>query len=253
MIIISLIDNYSKNRSKKSFDKKEEFKNYGFSYKRGILLYGIPGGGKTSIINMLCSHLVNKMNGIVFQIVTRDELQRYANFISSIYRQIEPNRPIVTIFEDIDGLASIEEYETMLLNVLDGLNQVDNVVNIATTNYTEKLSERLLNRVNRFDRRMEIKSPNFECRELFFKAKLKPQDLLKINLEKWCHETEGMTMAQLGEVIKSVIILENSLEETISILKDMKQVPVSRNYNKETPNIGYKKDITKQEHTKKSY
>ena len=41
--------------------RKDKFKVYGYSFKRGLLLYGVPGGGKTSIINLLCSELVDNM------------------------------------------------------------------------------------------------------------------------------------------------------------------------------------------------
>jgi SpoVK/Ycf46/Vps4 family AAA+-type ATPase len=106
-------------------------------------------------------------------------------------------------------------------------------VYIATTNYTERLSERIVSRPNRFDRRIEVRSPNAECRRLYFQHKLKPSDLAVIDMEEWVARTRGMSMAHLGEVIKSVIILGNNFEETIGRLEGMKIIPVSRNYNKE--------------------
>lgn len=226
----------------KSFWKKKGvFKKYGFTFKRGILLYGVPGGGKTSIINLLCKHLIEKMNGVVFILTTDDDLHFYQNFMSQTYRTIEPDRPIITIIEDIDGLCANQSSETKLINILDGVEQLENVVYIATTNYTEKLRDRILNRPNRFDRRIEVKSPNYQCRKIYFKNKLSEDDLKKIDLAKWCRETEGLTMAHLGEVVKSVIILEHTLEETIAILKDMKNIPVSRKYNEGSGNqsIGF--------------
>lgn len=222
------------NSIKHFWTREQKFKDYGYAFKRGILLYGIPGGGKTCIINLLCKELTENMDGVVFTISCGDDLYRYTTFMSEIYRIIEKDRPIITIIEDIDGLCQGRETETQLINVLDGIDQLENVVYIATTNYSEKLPERIMNRPNRFDRRIEVKSPNAECRRLYFNIKLKKEDKKLIDIEKWVSRTEGMTMAHLGEVIKSVVILGNNFDETIDILNGMKQIISSRNYDKGT-------------------
>lgn len=213
--------------------RKDKFIEYGYTYKRGIMLYGVPGGGKSSIINLLCKKLIQEKNGVIFTLNSQDDLHYYLNFMPEIYRMIEPDRSVITIIEDLDGLCQNKEVESKLLNVLDGIEQLQNVVYLATTNYTEKLSERILNRPNRFDIRIEVKSPNAECRKIYFQKKLKVEDLKKINMEEWIKKTEGLTMAHLGEIIKSVIILGEDFEETMERLGGMKQIPQSRNYNAE--------------------
>ena len=232
LVILPMPESEEVLESIKSFwTKKQIFKDYGVTFKRLLLLYGVPGGVKTSIINLVCKHLIDTMNGIVFVLSNETELNHYQEFMPQIYRVIEPERPIITIIEDIDGLCARHSSETQLINILDGIEQLENVVYIATTNYTEKLNERILNRPNRFDRRIEVKSPNRECRRIYFRSKLTKEDLKKINMKEWCDATEGLTMASLGEVVKSVIILGHPLKETIEILRNMKQVPTSRKYN----------------------
>lgn len=230
------------NGIKTFWQRKDKFKEYGYSYKRGILLYGVPGGGKTSIINLLCKELVDNMDGVVFTISSEEDLNNYKNFMGEIYRAIEPDRPLITIIEDIDGLCQHKETETKLLNVLDGIEQLDNVVYLATTNYTERLSERILNRPNRFDMRIEVRSPNDECRRMYLQHKLKEHDLKDIDLEDWVTQTKGMSMAHLGEVIKSVLILGNTFDDTVKNLKGLKELPNSRNYDAEfSAKIGFGK------------
>jgi SpoVK/Ycf46/Vps4 family AAA+-type ATPase len=213
------------------WSKKEEFSKYGYAYKRGVLLYGKPGGGKTSIINLLCDKLINEKDGVVFTLSSEEDLHLYSKFIPEIYRVIEPNTPLIVIIEDIDGLCQSKDVETKLINVLDGIEQLDNIVYLATTNYPERLSERVASRPNRFDRRIEVKSPNTSCRKMYFEKKLKKEDLVKINIEDWVKKTEGLSMAELGEIIKSVLILENSFETTIEVLNSLKKIPNSRDFS----------------------
>lgn len=230
--------------------KKDKFKEYGFTYKRGILMYGPPGSGKTSVINLLAKYLMEDMNGVVFILQSAGDLDLYRENIAEVYRLIEPDRPIITVIEDIDGLCNRMETETTLINILDGIEQLENVVYIATTNYLEKLSERITNRPNRFDRRIHIGFPNAKARRSYFKFKLKPDDLARININDWVKKTAGFTIAHLGELIKSVVILENNLEDTIKILKSLKNKPSSYDYNKsndEDSSIGFSKKTPRDE------
>jgi len=221
------------------YEQREAFAEWGFVFKRGFLLYGVPGGGKTSIITNVMKFVIEQLNGIVFLVYDDEDLRAYAKFLPDVFRAIEKDRIVLTIFEDIDGM---HREEGLLINVLDGIGNNNNVLNIATTNYTERLSERLINRPNRFDRRIEIKSPNYESRKFFFEKKIIPTKLGEIDLDKWVRKTEGFTMAQLSEVVKSVFLLGQSFEETIDILDGMKKIPNSANYNKDgnSPGLGFK-------------
>ena len=208
------------------WNKEDNFKRYDFVFKRGILLYGVPGGGKTCIVNLVIQDLIEKRNGVVFMLTEERDLSLYAEFMP-IFRQIQPDTPVVTIIEDIDGLCSSRWLETKLLNILDGAEQLDKIVYLATTNYPERLKARITNRPSRFDRRYEIKMPNAEVREAYIRAKLKPEDLPNVNMDMWVRETEEMTLSHIADLIKSVIVLGMSFEETIEALKDMRYVPHS--------------------------
>ena len=227
---------------------KDKFKEYGFIYKRGILLYGPPGTGKTSLINIITDRMIKEHEGVVFVIQTPGDLDLYSQFIPEVFRTIEPGRPILTVIEDIDCFCTGGSTETSLINVLDGIEQMDNVIYLATTNYTEKLPQRIINRPNRFDRRIKIGYPSAEVRKAYLLKKLKPADVELIDkspypINSWVAETENMTLSHIGELIKSVVILDNPFEETIQILRELKEIPVSSQYNKgETEEgIGFKR------------
>jgi hypothetical protein len=71
-----------------------------------------------------------------------------------------------------------------LLNILDGIGQMENTIYLATTNYPEKLKERILNRPSRFDRRYKIEKPDSNIRKFYFEKKLRDEDLKNINLDE---------------------------------------------------------------------
>lgn len=219
--------------------RKDKFDEYGFTYKRGVLLYGVPGGGKTTIINQLSEHIVKEMNGLVFYISQTNELDLYYRFAGEILREIEPDRGVLVILEDLEGLCSYKENETTLLNILDGVNQINNVVYIATTNYISQISERLKNRPSRFDLRVEVKYPTPEARKIYFEHKLKPSDLEIYPIDKWVNATNEMTMAHLAELIKCVAVLGNDFDESVKKLEALKEVVREMDYNKETKGIGF--------------
>ena len=232
----------------KFWSKKDKFKEYGFIYKRGILLFGPPGTGKTSLINIICERMIKEHDGVIFVIQSHDDLDMYSQFIPDVFRTIEPTRPILTIIEDIDCFCTGGSTETSLINVLDGIEQMDNVIYLATTNYTEKLPARLLNRPNRFDRRIKIGFPSAEVREAYIRKKLKPADIEALEkspnpIKSWVDKTVDLTLSHIGELIKSVIILDNPFDETLTMLRELKEIPLSSSYNKgeEESGIGFRK------------
>ena len=124
------------------WNRVDVYKKYNFIHKRGILMYGEPGCGKSGIIQLL-SKLIMDKNGIVINVKDEEDVESFTKFIPT-FRRIEPNRPLVVILEDIDSIAGESRSQTSrLLNILDGVKQIENVVYIATTNYPEKLEERI--------------------------------------------------------------------------------------------------------------
>lgn len=223
--------------------RKAKFKEYGFAFKRGVLLHGKPGSGKSCIISLCVKYIIDELDGVVIPLNSQGDLQLYSSAIPEIFRVIEKERPIVIILEDIEGLCQYKESETVLLNVLDGLDQLENVVYLATTNYIEQLKERIINRPSRFDRRIYVPFLSFDDRCFYFKNKLKEGDLKQISVEKWAKDTEGMSIAHLAELIKSVIIFGSNYDETIEMLKDMNNFNQlhSSKYEKGYDGIGFAK------------
>jgi energy-coupling factor transporter ATP-binding protein EcfA2 len=216
----------------KFWQRSGVYKSYGFLHKRGILLYGDPGAGKSGIIQLCTRYLIEKMGGIVINISKEEQVEMYDKMLSS-FRVIERDRPLIVIFEDIDAIAGESGYSTsMILNILDGVKQIDNVVYIATTNYPEKLEDRITNRPSRFDRRYEISMPDDDVRRSYIVNKLTEEDLRRIDLDKWVMETKGLSLAHMRELVVSVIAMGNSFEDTLNRLNGLKVKPKIKSRSK---------------------
>lgn len=216
------------------WNKTDVYRKYNFVHKRGILMYGEPGCGKSGIIQILANKLM-ELDGIVINIKSQNDIDYFIDFMPT-FRKIEPNRPLVVILEDIDALAGEDRYHTsQLLNILDGVKQIEGVVYIATTNYPEKLQERLTNRPSRFDRRYKIDLPNVEIRHSYITNKLNEEDLAKIDIDEWVKRTDGMSLSHLKEVVISVVVMGRTFEETMDSLEELKKAPKV----KETKKMGF--------------
>lgn len=213
------------------WNSRQNFIDYGFMQRRGYIFYGPMGSGKSVLLKQLIHSLI-EMGGIVFICDNSpDTVQNGLKFFS----QIEPNRNIICIFEDIDAI--IDRYgESDILSLLDGEDSVDNVLNLATTNYPEKLDRRIIARPRRFDRVIKIGYPEREMRQYYFEQKL---NITKKEVTKWVDATENFTFAALSELVISVKCLGNDFDSSVKKLRDLLEIKVSSEDYKIGKRLGF--------------
>ena len=204
---------------------EESYKKYNRVFRRNYLLYSAPGTGKTSLINIMCQELIEKYNGIVISLNEPGDIALFPQAIRRI-RNIEPNRKVIVIIEDIDNFISADEYsysqtDSLVLNILDGNLKSEGVVTIATTNYINKIASRYKNRPSRFDRVVEFPLPNMESRKIFIEKTVLPEDLEKININEWVKKTEGFTIDHINELILLFFVFGHSEEESFDTIEKM--------------------------------
>lgn len=197
----------------KFWTRKDKYLEHGITYKRGYLMYGEPGCGKTSLINFLVHEITKKHNGLVFNY--SDGCIDIIKYI----RSIEPNKPIMVIMEDIDALLNYSSHQ--VLQLLDGNSQVDNIIFFSTTNYPQRIEPRFINRPSRFDRVFEFPMPDEQVRRFFIERKLSESELDGINIDQWVRDTDGMSLSHLKELIVSVIVMDRDYSLAIQQLKTM--------------------------------
>lgn len=215
------------------WNKKDLFKKYNVSHKRGILFTGPPGTGKSSLINILSNKLVSQ-DGIIFHIYDANDLAAVINVTHSIIRVIEPERPIIIIIEDIDKMANYRD-ESLISNFLDGEDQIEHSVVIATTNKIQDLNDVLM-RPSRFDWIIQINEPDENNRKFYFEQKGVEGE----ELELWVQKTKGYTMADLKELFIAVKLLDNDLDSVLKKLKGQKDMVQNTTFKpKIKTEIGY--------------
>lgn len=198
----------------------DRYREHGLLYKRGVLLYGPPGSGKTATLGLLSEEL-SAIGGIV---ILCDQPRLCSVGLAQL-RRVEPNRKLICILEDIDEL--IDRFgEHQLLAILDGENQVDNIVMIATTNYPERLGARIINRPARFDERILVGMPSAPARTIYL-SKIASALPLSV-LSRWVDDTEGLSIAHLRELAAAVLCLEQPYDSVIKRLRQMRILPRER-------------------------
>lgn len=141
--------------------------------KRGLIMFGPPGTGKTSIAKAVFSDLEGKD---VSRVYVTAESFKYMQ-VNNLFSFLDYLGPTVLVFEDVDFMSGNRDNFTSsnqlgdLLTNLDGMRKFgDPLVIIASTNKIEMLDGALSSRPCRFDRRIEVGLPSPEnLKAMYFK------------------------------------------------------------------------------------
>ncbi len=177
-----------------NFLKSEEFylKNK-IPWKTGILLFGPPGCGKSSIIKTIISNYEFKAITVAPSI---DD-----NGIREAFSYAEEQSPSLLYFEDLDSLLERSIDLSTFLNLMDGISSKNGIMVIATANNFGKLKTSITDRPSRFDRKLKINLPNEKMSYIYLSkwfGKLASTTKLK-QLSKFAEENK-FSFAHLKEL-----------------------------------------------------
>ncbi|MCW3099675.1 MAG: ATPase central domain protein, partial [Chthonomonadaceae bacterium] len=185
------------------FASREVYDRYHIPWKRGVLLLGPPGNGKTHTIKALINHL-----GKPCLYVKSFKARHYTDHqtIRAVFKRARQTTPCLLVMEDLDSLIN-DNNRAFFLNELDGFAANTGVVVIATTNHPEKLDPAILERPSRFDRKYTFALPAPEEREAYiahWNTALEPDLRLSTpGLTEIVTLTEGFSFAYLKELFVS--------------------------------------------------
>ena len=188
----------------------EALKRYGVPQKRGVLLLGEPGNGKT----MACRWLRDQCNRhrLAWDVVTAEQFEA-ARSDGSAHALFQLDRPGVKLFDDIDlgvrgpGGVGHSGAQSTLLCGLDGLAVHCGVVYLFTSNARLEDLDPAFRRPGRIDLVMHFPRPEAGLRRQFITEHWHAEISAAINLERAVADTEGLSFAELDEV-KKLLVLE---------------------------------------------
>lgn len=198
--------------------------------KRGILLYGSPGQGKSvSIIQSAKDLKKADPNSVVINWPTSElEASHVFKFFTSYSEYAPECSKLILVIEDIgggshEGYSRRDEVSSSLLNLLDGINSVFKIPTLilSTTNHPENLMASLADRPGRFDMMLEIVSPPYDERvslvEFLAKRPLTEEEKEALNGAK-NKGAENFSIAHLQEIVIRSRLHQKSID---TVVKDL--------------------------------
>jgi len=212
-----------KNNILNFFDKKEIFDANSIPFRRGILLIGAPGTGKTYLGGIL--HSIMKDVSFIWTKAADLDYQQSFQMIAAFASDVSPS---VLFFEDIDYLDPGNRIVmSEFLNVLDGQPPLENVLFVTTCN-SDKLPPNLGDRPGRIDCKISFPLPEESIRLKYLRDLTKAKNLIldDSELQELAKNTEGFTPAHLKNFIEFAMLIainENSIHEnkTVKVTVDI--------------------------------
>jgi len=180
---------------------------------KGVMLFGPPGTGKT----LLAKAVANEANSNFISIKGPELLNKYVGEsekgVREVFEKARANAPTVIFFDEIDSIAGErgrrtgdsgvgERVVSQLLTELDGIEQLEDVVVIATTNRPDLIDKALL-RPGRLDRHVHVPVPDEEARGKIFEVHTRDKPLAEnVDLADLAARTEGYVGADIEAVAR---------------------------------------------------
>jgi len=165
------------------------YKAHGIPYKRGFLLFGPPGSGKSSIIQAIAGKY--KRNICFVQPMK----EKFTDETFNTCIQVAPKKSFI-VLEDIDAYFKKDRKTNHqscpltfsgLLNGLDGVSNTDGQIFIITTNFIDRLDDALV-RSGRVDLKIEFPTVTldlaFDMFLKFYPNEVAWASIFRENLEK---------------------------------------------------------------------
>jgi transitional endoplasmic reticulum ATPase len=156
------------------FDSATKYREFGVPWKRGLIFHGPPGNGKTISLKALMHSLFQREDQRRVVPLYVKSMEYYWE-LRQVFQMARQQAPCLLILEDIDTLVT-EKLRSYFFNELDGLENNNGIMIIATTNHLDKLDPGLSKRPSRFDRKYNFPLPSNEERTMyceFWRQKLK--------------------------------------------------------------------------------
>ncbi|KAK0468145.1 P-loop containing nucleoside triphosphate hydrolase protein [Desarmillaria tabescens] len=147
------------------FTSEAIYKDLAIPWKRGIIMHGPPGNGKTISIKAI----IKTCDAKGFTPLYVKSFKSYMGeegSMAAVFNKARQLAPCVLILEDLDSLIN-DANRSFFLNQIDGLEGNDGLLVIGTTNHFDRLDPGLNSRPSRFDRKFLFDDPDQDERTLY--------------------------------------------------------------------------------------
>jgi SpoVK/Ycf46/Vps4 family AAA+-type ATPase len=185
-------------------------KAYGGRAKRGVLLMGAPGNGKTSACRWIWEEC--RRRRWEWRLVTPD-LYRQARECDSIRELFSVEQRGIIFFDDMDlalrdrDTVHETEDQAVFLSALDGITINEGVVFVFTSNCAPELIDRAFKRPGRLDVVLHFKAPDADLRRRLVE-RWHADILANISVETMVASTDGYSFAEIEE-LKNLLIMHH--------------------------------------------
>lgn len=198
-------------------DWSAELLSAGQHLKRGLLLHGPPGTGKTHTVR----YLTSRLTGLTVILLTGQSI-RFIDQAAALARRLQPS---MVVLEDVDLVAVDRDYSPggnpllfSLLDAMDGVGADADVTFVLTTNRADILETALADRPGRVDLAVEIPRPDPRCRQRLLRVYAR--DLtVDADLDQVAAGTEGVTASFIKELIRRAVLASLRAGERPPVLR----------------------------------
>lgn len=200
------------------FDKfwksKDRYAKWGLTHKRGIVLHGPPGTGKTVVMRHLAQKLVKEYDGLVAVVNNQPHV---LHSVFPMLNEYEPNRPMLAIMDDFDTLLrNNPNLEDWWLKILDGFESTRNgIMYLASANDLNAIPARILYRPSRIDRQIEVGSVPENIRRKYLTT-LSRGEINEDQVDQLVKLSDSFTFAQIKELFIGAVALEQGTYEEVA-------------------------------------
>jgi transitional endoplasmic reticulum ATPase len=191
----------------------ELFGTLGIEPPKGVLLHGPPGTGKTLLAKAVANEAQSNFISIKGPELFNKFVGESEKGVREVFSKARENAPTVVFFDEIDAIASErgsgvgdsnvgERVVSQLLTELDGLEELEDVVVIATTNRPDLIDDALL-RPGRLDRHVEVAKPDEEARREILRIHTHDKPLADdVDFDDIAARTDGYVGADLEAICR---------------------------------------------------
>ncbi|MFO0847057.1 MAG: AAA family ATPase [Gemmataceae bacterium] len=185
----------------------DRLKAAGRHLKRGILLHGKPGTGKT----LSAMYLAAQMPDRTVLVLTGGGMGSIET-ACGLARLLQPS---TVILEDVDLIGIERQGQQVganallfeLLNQMDGLGEDADILFLLTTNRPDHLEPALAARPGRVDLAIEVPLPDADCRRRLFDLYARGLKLAWTDPDRWVARTQGVSAAFIRELLRKAAVL----------------------------------------------